>query len=202
MATFERIRLTELNIKKYLYEKFGYDKDIKLMAQKRIKDVPVLLQDDYGADNDCTLTSITCAIKYLNSEAPESKIYQVVELIAGKYFYNGDSYGTIPLFIKSIWDKAYKRYGINLTTSWNVFKGLGFNAKKIMKLIDGNKIVLLSLHSDGRNYYKDHTITVFGYNVYEVDGQEKVMLAVYDNWYRSVSYIDYEELSIISSINY
>ena len=50
MATFERVRLTQLNIKKYLYEKFGYDADIKLMGEKRLKDVPILLQDDYGED--------------------------------------------------------------------------------------------------------------------------------------------------------
>ena len=32
---------------------------------------------------------------------------------------------------------------------------------------------------------------------YYLGGKEKVFLAVYDNWYRSVSYIDYDELSII-----
>ena len=64
MATFERVRLTQLNIKKYLYEKFGYDADIKLMGEKRLKDVPILLQDDYGEDNDCSLVSILTILNY------------------------------------------------------------------------------------------------------------------------------------------
>lgn len=202
MATFERVRLTQLNIKKYLYEKFGYDADIKLMGEKRLKDVPILLQDDYGEDNDCTLTSITCAIKRLNRTMSENEIYDTVEKVAKKYFYNGKLYGTIPLFIKSIWDEANRKCNCKLLTGWRVFKGLGFNQNSIKELLDKERLVILSLHSDGRNYYKDHTITVFGYNLYEINGKEKVFLAVYDNWYRSVSYIDYDELSIISSINY
>ena len=72
----------------------------------------------------------------------------------------------------------------------------------VQELLDKDRLVILSLHSDGRNYYRDHTITVFGYNLYEINGKEKIFFAVYDNWYRSVSYIDYDELSIISSINY
>ena len=202
MATFERVRLTQLNIKKYLYEKFGYDTDIKLMDEKRLKNVPILLQDDYGEDNDCTLTSITCAIKRLNRSMRENEIYDIVEGIAKKYFYNGKVYGTIPLFIKSIWDEANRKCNCKLLTGWRVFKGLGFNQNSIKELIDKDRLVILSLHSDGRYYYRDHTITVLGYNLYELHGPAHASFAVYDHSYRSVSYIDYDELSIISSIHY
>ena len=56
--------------------------------------------------------------------------------------------------------------------------------------------------NDGRSFYKNHSIVVIGYNRYKIDNREIRILAIYDNWAKEVRYIDYERLSMISSINY
>lgn len=81
-------------------------------------------------------------------------------------------------------------------------KNIGFNFNTIKKQLDQGNPVIISMMNDGRNVYKNHSIVVIGYNVYKIDNRDIRILAVYDNWSREVRYIDYERLSIISSINY
>ena len=49
---------------------------------------------------------------------------------------------------------------------------------------------------DGLEYYKNHSVLIVGY----LQTVDKKMLVIYDNWFKSVSYIDYDKLSVISSI--
>ena len=58
--------------------------------------------------------------------------------------------------------------------------------------------MVLSLWNDGRNYYKNHSVIIVGFNEFKT----KKILTVYDNWHETLSYIDYDKLSIISCINY
>ena len=58
-----------------------------LMKDLVIKNIYPLLQDNFGEVNDCTLTSITTAIKFFCPLIQTELIYSMVEMIAKQYFY-------------------------------------------------------------------------------------------------------------------
>lgn len=161
----------------------------KRTARKRLF-LSSLLQDDYGEDNDCTITSLSCIFG-------ESH-YNDIERIAKKYGYNGQKRGTSPLMIKKITTEfmhekqipgvAYSAYGKSF--------GWGFGAVK--KKIDAGIPMLLNMWSDGRGYYCNHTVTIVGYEEY----QRGLFLLVFDNWHHGVTMVDYKKLSVISSLNW
>lgn len=182
-------RLADNNLSVYLDKNYGTVRNPGMV--KRISGYTPLLQADYGKDYDCSLTCITAMLM----EGDPKSTYDKVEEVAKKYFYNGDRGGTIPFFIKAIIDKVA---GVNSKRGYG--KGIGYNWEKIRTLIHQNKPIILSIASDGRNYYKNHSVTIVGYNQYN-NGKIR-LLAVYDNWHKEISYIDYNRLSVISSINY
>jgi hypothetical protein len=77
----------------------------------------------------------------------------------------------------------------------NYGKGIGYDYDYIKKEIDEGNPIVLSMHSDGLDGYKNHSVTIVGYKDY---GNAK-MIQIYDNWYSSHSYLDYDKLSTISS---
>lgn len=182
-------RLDGNNLIVYLDEVYNASRNAGVV--KRITGYTPLLQADYGKDYDCSLTCITAML--MNNNPQET--YNKVETVAKKYFYNGDRGGTIPFFIKNIIDKVG---GVNSKSAYG--KGIGFTWDKIKTLIHQNKPIILSVACDGRNYYKNHSVTIVGYNQY-LSGKVR-LLAVYDNWRKEIAYIDYNRLSVISSINY
>lgn len=149
-----------------------------------------LLQKDFGKAKDCTLTSL--AFLYGVERYPQ------VERIAERHGYDGDLHGTNPLTIKKIMQECNRQFGVGGTCHAKYGKGIGYTYKSIKDLIDGGTYVLLSLLDDGRKYYHNHTVTVIGYEEYE----RGRFLLVYDNWNSYVSYIDYDKLSFISSVNW
>lgn len=181
-------RLDDSNLQSYIEETY---EPITDEVSEMIKGYTPLLQRDYGKANDCTLTCITAMLSTGNPEV----VYKKVESIAKKYFYDGDKFGTIPFFIKSILDESAaadseSRYG----------KGVGFNWSDIKKLIKQNKPIILSLVNDGRGYYMNHSITIAGYKEFN-KGKIRI-LAVYDNWRKTIAYLDFNKLPTICSINY
>jgi hypothetical protein len=96
-----------------------------------------LLQKDYGKPYDCTLTCIT-AILSCGKNVEET--YEKVEKVAEKHFYDGDNYGTIPIFIKSIIDEVAK---VNSKRGYG--KGIGYNWETIKTIIRTNKPIILSM---------------------------------------------------------
>lgn len=191
--------LTSTNIKSYLLGRYNQYTEVREVKTKMLSFIP-LLQSDYGKEKDCTLCSITAYVYNKTKETSPLDIYTKVEKIATKYFYNGDKYGTIPFFNKKILSEALdKQQKVNE----KYVKGLGFTFTDIQTLLDNNKPVILSINNDGRNYYKNHTVTVIGYRIYCMDNKKNLgMLAVYDNWTKAVRYIDYKAMSNISSITY
>lgn len=179
-------RLDDKNLISYVQALYGpTDKKISQI----ITNYTPLLQDNYGKANDCTLTCITSIL----SKGSPQNTYKKVEEVALKYGYNGDDMGTNPFVIKKILDeitktKSKRGYG----------KGIGYTWKKIKNLIGKNKPIILSLNNDGRNYYKNHSVTIVGW----MEFNKTRFLIVADNWYTTYAYIDYEKLSLISSINY
>ena len=182
-------RLDNTNVNDYVKENCG---SVEKREQVMVTGFIPLLQKDYGKPYDCTLTCIT-AILSRGKNVEET--YEKVEKVAEKHFYDGDNYGTIPIFIKSIIDEVAK---VNSKRGYG--KGIGYNWETIKTIIRTNKPIILSMQNDGRNYYKNHSVTIIGFREY--NGGELKLLVIYDNWKKSVSYVDYDKLNVISSINY
>lgn len=214
---YNRKRITSGNVKDYLSRKFPqFDKIQSVKSNTIIMDN--LLQKNYGKDNDCSLTSITECVMYhymknnnsdiIEKELNAEEVYAIVEKTANNYFYNGDVYGTIPVFIKNIYDKTLQHFKINYKTKQKYFKNVGYSLSKIKELIDKKTPVILSIFRDGRDYYNDHTVTVKGYQEFELTnsstGAKKyiTMLIVQDHWSKVISYVDFEFISCISAVNY
>lgn len=174
---------------------------------KILSRIKPLLQSDYGEENDCSITSLTTCIYYhsygnrndfQDSEKRCNYIYNnLATLASNRYFYNGKSYGTIPFFIKGIYDwglMAFNDVGNYFRTKSAYLKGIGFNYKKICKIIDEDKPIILSVNKCGK--YKNHSITVIGYMT------TSKQLIIYDNWTKAQQCIKYDDISFISCINY
>ena len=186
---YEGKRLYQGNIESYAH--------FPCPEPKLVPGVKSLLQNDYGERDDCTLTSITCVIKWMRPSLDVNEIYNKVEEIAKKYGYKGQG-GTPHLAIKSLYQNIIKSFGLNKVVHSRYFKNIGFRWRYIKKEIDEFQPILLNLWKDGRNFYQDHTILIVGY----LEVLDKKFLAVYDNWYHGVSYVDYDKLSVICSIDF
>ena len=161
--------------------------------EKYLKNFQCLNQNNYGEDNDCSLTSIAACIYYLNKNKYSIKdIYLTVEKIASKYGYTGTK-GTSPFKIAKIFEESYfELFNDKIQNRGIYLKGLGYNFNTIKNQIDLNKPVILSLWSSPK--YKNHTITVIGY-------KDNNTLIINDNWSIKQTEIIYKDISLISSIN-
>lgn len=188
--------INDNNLQAYILKEYG---DTSHLAVKKnyIQGIKPLLQNDYGEDQDCSLTSITTVVSYYKPQLQIQFIYDQVEKIAKKFLYKGNR-GTPTITMNVIFNKVLQLFQINLKSHNGYIKNLGYNYVGIKNLINKNRPTLLSLSKDGRNFYANHTVLVIGY--YEI-GKAK-MIAIYDNWYKQISYIDYNKLAIISGINY
>ena len=195
-------RLTVTNIKQYLHAVYQFGDQIRETARKHLS-VPIFLQNNYGKVGDCTLTSMLTLTKFYNKDLDDQQVYDYIEKIAERYFYNGDTYGTIPVFQKAILEEVFARFGINHNFKTGYLKGVGFNLTSIINLINAGTPVMISIFQDGRKYYDSHTITIVGYILYEDENhKQKAMLMVYDNWHNSYSLLDYDQMCAISMICY
>lgn len=162
--------------------------------EHRIKIFFFLDQKDFGDKCNCSLTSITsiCYTRFRNPS--EKEIYNIVESIGKKYYYN-DKRGTNPLLIKNIFNKSLEYFSKQkCQTHSNYLKEFGYNFTTIKNLIDMNKPVILSFWKCEK--YSNHTITVIGYD------DETQDLIIADNWSKRPQKINYKNISTISSINY
>ena len=202
-VVFKGERITPNNIIEYLKVKFNvFTCQVDMISEKHLP-VRLLNQNDYGLPNDCTLSSFTTIINYwLDNSLSLAEIYQKVEKCAYDHHYSKKS-GMYSIFMKGLLDDLMKEFGINRTTEFGYFKCLFAKAKRIMNAIDNNIPVALSLSTDHRGYYSNHTITIMGYQVYKIKGKEHVFFAVSDNWNTDTfCYLDYDMLSVICSINF
>lgn len=186
--------LNKTNLNKYLEDTYG--KNSFYQYGGKVINMEALAQDEYGEDNDCSLVSILTLAKHIEGDISLPYFYNLIERVAKRYFYKG-SFGTLPFFIKPIMKrvlpyKVYAKYG----------KNIGFNFFTIKRQLDYNNPIILSIWNDGRNVYKKHSVVVIGYTAYKINDTMVYILAVYDNWRKEVRYIDYNKLSMISSINY
>lgn len=192
-------RLYSTNLQQYVEDTYG---EIKTVKKQIVFGMVPFLQRTFDGLLDCTLTSILTICKFYNSKINNIDCYNFIKKIAKKYFYS-DDFGTIILFINKIVNPVFKQYNINLVSKSKYLKNIGWNINDIKHNIDNGNPIILSLHSDNRGYYKNHSVVCKGYiNYITIDNQNHYFLEVLDNWNFTNSYIDYEKLSIISAINY
>ncbi len=168
------------------YESYSYTKG------KRIAGVLPHKQSSLEADaNNCTLTSISTICEYYKNEGymkiPDdiTLIYKDVREIAVGYGYKPD-YGTFPTKkINNIVEDSFKKWGYTCnSTNYYLYSWWGYTNE-----INNDRPFVLNLTS---GTYSNHSITVYGYNEYDVPGViEALFLLVYDNWSTSTRYIDY-----------
>lgn len=165
------------------------------MAIKTLNNFTCLLQDDYGERNDCTLTSITAILHYYLPNRSPKEIYSIVEKIARKYGYTGTK-GTNPLVIRTVFTQAWQSvlHQDNPKSKSLYLKGVCWNFAHVKALIDKGIPVIFSFWKVGK--YKDHSVTVIGYNT----AGEKILIA--DNWSKTPQWISYRDISFISSLVY
>lgn len=188
------MRIYSRNIREYINKNYS---GAKYISGKTIFFAPYELQKNYGGLNDCALVAISYAIKQKYPRKNFSDIYERVEKTAKKFLYN-EKIGTNTLFINKIIGKAY-----NINSTGRLIKGVGFKPADIIKQIqDEKKIVILSMFSDGNDYYKNHSVSVVGYRIYEHCGKKLYFFEVRDGWNSSSSFVDYQKMSCASSINY
>lgn len=149
-----------------------------------------LLQKNYGEDYDCTLTSLAAIFG--------DEHYDLIEAHAKKHGYVGKTTGTNPLKVKAIMQGVVKDIGIDGVCRSRYGKGFGFSWYTIGELLKRGHHVVLNIYQDGRGYYKNHSVLIVGIARY---GSHR-LLAVHDNWNEGVSYVDYDKMCLISSINW
>lgn len=155
-----------------------------------ILDAKCLLQKNYGEDYDCTLTSLAAIFG--------EKHYDLIEAHAKKHGYVGKNCGTNPFKVKAIMQGVMDSLGIEGKCYSRYGKGVGFNWYTISNLLKRKHHIVLNIYQDGRSYYKNHSVLIVGFARY---GEHK-LLAVYDNWNKGISYVDYDKMSMIASINW
>lgn len=194
-------RLNMKNLKEYLFDTYGTEDFIE--KSSHTLSIRGLKQSDFGGEKDCVLASISTVVwYYLRFETPIEDIYNYTEELGKKTFYK-ETVGTPALSVKFLLDRVLAHF--NLPTSKKQYLGkgcLGYNFKTIKTQINNGKPIILSMSNDGRDFYKRHTVTIVGYRQLEVAGKEVPILVILDNWTKLFSYIDYNKLSIISSINF
>lgn len=213
---YSGMRLHEYNIMRYITS-LGYTVISREKVDlNRRKIILALDQNDFGQKNDCTLVSATALIKeiaqirHLSTEG----LYSIIEEIAEKYCsYNGKLKGTNPFVISVLLQRSLEKFmpKTQYKAKSKFLKGvpiIGFNFEKVKSYIKNMQYpMILNLLTDGRNYYKDHSVLIVGVETFKVKnnktGKKKDLkfLRVYDNWNTAVSYINYELLGV-SSINY
>lgn len=177
-----KVRLADNNVMAYVKSFFKSSDGVKILKSKTIP-MKSFLQKNYGKDGDCTLSSILTLIYfYTKGKYSDIEIYDYIEKIAKKYLYNGDFYGSIPIFNKSIIQNVFKHFGVDKQVTCKYFKNAGFNLQNIQNILDANQPIVISIYKDGRKYYENHTITIIGYSIYTNNNNEtKVLLKVLDN---------------------
>lgn len=216
----KRILLTE--VQTYLETVYGAS-DIHCTISETIESKG-LLQTDYRKRQNCSLTSITELILYLQSNTNESgtnpvqpandqEIFRTVLSCTNRLTYNEKGRGTNPFFIRPILKATLRRFGLaaKYSTHSRYLRSiplLGYRYKTIVRLLQAHRLpLLLNLFIDKRHYYHDHTVTCIGFCEYTftaADGKRytKRFLQIHDNWCTSVSLIDYDRIGVISSIVY
>ncbi len=135
------------------------------------------------------------------TRAPLAKdVFDRVYKNAKRFFFG--KRGTNPFMIKPIFDRTLRQAGRSAHTRVAFVKGVGVRFARITKLIDKGIPMVFSLFRDGNGFYGDHTMLIVGYAVYSAGGKQHRFLLLHDNWAKTVSYLDFDRLPPVCSINW
>ncbi len=198
--SFFKQRLSDANLASYVKSR-RRGGAFTSACRRVVPGVPILIQNRFGRNN-CSICAMTCLIAQ-RAGGDAEQLYPLVEKKAGRLFYRPKGRGTNPFAIRWMLRRASKAAGIDCRSRAAFLKDVGFGWKRLMSLIDSGTPFALSFHHDGNRYYHSHTVTVAGYAVYRRPGSRSLrLLIIHDGWNGTVSYLDYEKLSIFSSVNY
>lgn len=200
-SSYDESRLTSVNVLNYIGEQYPKSKMITKETEVMMH-ITSFKQSLFGTkgDGDCTLVSLmTCLYYYLREEIDKTILYDAIRALAKKRFFSEKS-GLLPFFTLGIYKKLLKQFNLKHSAKSAWFKGIGYDFNTIKECIDKNIPVILSITTDGRKYYHNHSVTVVGYRIYKADNKEIKMLVLYDNWAYSESLLDYNKLSMFSAI--
>lgn len=170
-----------------------------------IDDYPLILMRDFeGEEQHCSLTALTSVFRcyaqrgliWLPDRA--STLFYRIKSLARRRLINYPALlvvrgGTIPFFLDRLARAVWNFYGYRRGRAENrLFWQSGRRAERdVLAQIDAGRPVLLSLMS---GYYRKHTVTVWGYEVWErgtvSTAERRVMLRVNDHWTEAPRYID------------
>ena len=189
--------ITSFNIKEYVNNTYG---NISSYSYKNIILTHSFLQNDFGKENDCALVSILTVINYYKKNLDLKEAYSTIENIAKKYFFSNKT-GLFLAFYKKIVVEVFKKFNLKYDSIKQLkIKGLDWTIKNVKYNIDRKTPVLLSIKNDGLNYYKNHTVVIDGYYDFIVNNTHVYMLQTRDNWTNKIVYVDYQKISLFSSI--
>ncbi|MCR5736805.1 MAG: hypothetical protein K6G64_04055 [Eubacterium sp.] len=189
------------NSRKYISQHYG--ENTTLVARK------VLIMDDFsmrdlGEDaNNCVLTGITRILSYYLNRSDEMVdseiIYDLVKENAVRKGYRRNK-GLGFCRISSVMKRCAEIYGIASRKTRSVYCIRIF--KTIMKQIDMQNPLLMNISF---GYYRDHTVTIAGYEIYEKKGRfwgkkRYPIVLVYDGWKKTLMGIDYHKLRVPVSV--
>ena len=204
-------RLTDENIQNYILSaNLNYD-DVSLKSVNKLAIYP-LSQKDFGQDhkNSIVLNIVSCIYYYCSQIFNIDVIYNSIESLMNKYFYDLNKEKFLFLFIGFFYERIMKYFQLPKKIKSNYIKHLGFNFYTIKDQIDNKRPVIIHLSSDGRDFYKHDTLIIIGYAQFILSNDNfpirrtkmKNMLLVHDNFSNEISYLDYDIISIFSCIFY
>ena len=206
--------LTDDNLKNYLISNNLDYNNLNIVERKSLLIKPLLMEDFSSLSGDDSFISlVTCANYFTPHEITEKDLYDLSKQIYARTYEKPNPSGKIiPPFVELIYDEILKYYNIpHFSPRTKYVNNIGFNFKKIKTIISQGTPIILTMLSDGRNYYKNHSVVVFGYVVFEMEpisysllnkNKKIIMLMVYDHWSKSIRYIDLKLINPVSYIVY
>lgn len=211
---YDRLPLNDKNIGNYILSSELNVSEIEIKEVKELNVQPFLQENFTELEEDCVFTSIVTCVHYFYPEvATPQDIYNVAVAIYRREFPSFQKIeGVVPFVIKHIYSEVYKFFKLHYySIKSRYINRIGFNYNTIKQQINQGIPVIISMYNDGRQFYKNHTVTAVGYMEFQMDNldpfiehikpkKERNILMVYDNWSTEIRYIDLKQVSSISSI--
>ena len=210
---YDGLPLNDKNIGNYILSSELNIGEVEIKEVKELNVQPFLQKDFTELEQDCVFTSIVTCVHYFYPEVAPQDIYNVAVAIYQREFPSFQKIeGVVPFVIKHVYSEVYKFFKLHYYSIKSRYVNrIGFNYNTIKQQIDQGIPVIVSMYNDGRQFYKNHTVTAIGYMGFQMDNldpfmehikpkKERNVLMVYDNWSTEIRYVDLKEVSSISLI--
>ncbi|NLY09532.1 MAG: hypothetical protein GXZ11_06505 [Tissierellia bacterium] len=170
------------NIREYLL--YSYKNEGTLIEENILDFTPRHMHDWYGKAKACSLMAIDMIIGYHENEEDNEERRRKIIKRAKKFLYF-DWRGTPVWAVPMIWRGLGYKVRHSMIVDFNEMKReLDAGYPFIMNLAWGD--------------YPAHTITIIGYQIWEIGFRKVKVLVVADGWSNRIRYIDYNAMTSIS----